>query len=78
MQCMLKSSDLQPFSLFALFSLFCLLFQELYVPGILYFCCGGVSVVCVLALIWLPETKNSNLSDKLKQRIRSEIWSTEQ
>ena len=42
-------------------------FQDMHVPGILYFICGGVSVGCICALFWLPETKDSNLNDKLDQ-----------
>ena len=36
-------------------------------PGLLYFVCGAVSGLCVFGLLWLPETKDANLHDKLKE-----------
>ncbi|XP_053378933.1 solute carrier family 22 member 21-like [Mercenaria mercenaria] len=38
-----------------------------YVPGLLFFVCGGIAVLCILSQLFLPETRNLNLNDKLHQ-----------
>ena len=48
-------------------------FKDTLIPGVVYFVCGGLSVVCVLGTIGIPETKDSNLNDKLNDnRIKRE------
>ncbi|XP_045211468.2 organic cation transporter protein-like [Mercenaria mercenaria] len=42
-----------------------LVYLNNYVTGLLYFVCGAVSFICVAGCVGLPETKDSNLSDKL-------------
>ncbi|XP_052769357.1 organic cation transporter protein-like [Mya arenaria] len=36
-----------------------------YVPGLLYFVCAGVALICNIALVFLPETKGGALTDKM-------------
>ena len=36
-------------------------------PGLLYFFCGGVAMLCVFGLLFIPETKDRNLNDKLNE-----------
>ncbi|XP_052214194.1 solute carrier family 22 member 6-like [Dreissena polymorpha] len=42
-----------------------LVFLDKFAPGILYYCCAGISVVCVICQLFLPETKNGALNDNM-------------
>lgn len=44
-----------------------LVYMDMYVPGLLYFFCGGVAMLCVFGLLFIPETKDRNLNDKLNE-----------
>ncbi|XP_053385209.1 organic cation/carnitine transporter 2-like [Mercenaria mercenaria] len=44
-----------------------LVYLNTYIPGLLYFVCGAISVICVFVLVFLPETMDKNLNDKIKQ-----------
>jgi hypothetical protein len=37
----------------------------MFVPGLLYYVCGAVAILSILACLGLPETMNANLSDKI-------------
>ena len=39
----------------------------MFVPGLLYFICVAVAGLCVFGLIFIPETKDANLNDKLNE-----------
>lgn len=43
------------------------LLKNTFVPGLLYYACGSISVICVIGLLFLPETMGRNLSDKIQQ-----------
>ncbi|XP_053385115.1 organic cation/carnitine transporter 2-like [Mercenaria mercenaria] len=44
-----------------------LVYLNTYIPGLLYFVCGAISIICVFVLVFLPETMDKNLNDKIKQ-----------
>ena len=54
-----------------LLTLFCYhanyMFQSTYVPGMVYFVCGGLATLCICTLFGLPETMNANLADKIQE-----------
>ncbi|XP_060565156.1 solute carrier family 22 member 21-like [Ruditapes philippinarum] len=41
-----------------------LVYLNYHVPGLMYYVCGAIGVLCILSQLWLPETKDSNLNDK--------------
>lgn len=41
-------------------------FQELYIPGILYYVSGGYAMICIISCYFLPETKDLDLNDNLE------------
>ncbi|XP_053393714.1 organic cation/carnitine transporter 2-like [Mercenaria mercenaria] len=44
-----------------------LVYLDSHVPGLLYYVCGAVSVVCVTGTSALPETMDADLNDKIGQ-----------
>ncbi|XP_053380069.1 solute carrier family 22 member 6-like isoform X2 [Mercenaria mercenaria] len=42
-----------------------LVYLNAYVPGLLLYLCGGISVLCVIGTSLLPETKDKYLLDKI-------------
>ncbi|KAH3855735.1 solute carrier family 22 member 6-A-like [Dreissena polymorpha] len=42
-----------------------LVFLDKFAPGLLYYWCAGISVVCVICQLFLPETKNAALNDNM-------------
>ncbi|KAL4240699.1 hypothetical protein ACF0H5_001491 [Mactra antiquata] len=43
-----------------------LVYLNTYVPGLLYYSCAAISALCTVGLIFLPETKDGYLSDKIQ------------
>ncbi|XP_045211659.2 organic cation transporter protein-like [Mercenaria mercenaria] len=43
-----------------------LVYLNTYFRGLLFYVCGGIAVLCVIGTIFLPETKDSDLNDKIK------------
>jgi len=43
-----------------------MIFQELYVPGILYYVCGCYAAICIVSCYFLPETKDLDLNDNIE------------
>lgn len=43
-----------------------LVYLNTFIPGLLYYVCGSISVICIVGLLFLPETMNQNLSDKIQ------------
>ncbi|XP_053384617.1 organic cation/carnitine transporter 2-like isoform X2 [Mercenaria mercenaria] len=42
-----------------------LVYLNAFVPGLLFYVCGTISLLCVLGTLFLPETKGKHLDDKL-------------
>lgn len=42
-----------------------LIYLNAQAPGLMYFICGGISIVVILSLLGLPETRDSTLQDKM-------------
>ena len=42
-------------------------------PGIMYFICGGLCIACVCGTFGIPETKHSNLSDKIIEHKKTKL-----
>ncbi|XP_060568044.1 organic cation/carnitine transporter 2-like isoform X2 [Ruditapes philippinarum] len=48
-------------------------YLNMYVPGLLYFVCGGIAILCLISQQFLPETRDSNLNDKIHpQKVKEE------
>ncbi|KAL4240616.1 hypothetical protein ACF0H5_001407 [Mactra antiquata] len=45
-----------------------LVYVNLQKPGLMYYVLGGVSTICLLGCLGLPETKNANLNDKIQTK----------
>ncbi|XP_060594867.1 organic cation/carnitine transporter 2-like isoform X2 [Ruditapes philippinarum] len=43
-------------------------YLNMYVPGLLFFVCGGIAILCLVSQQFLPETRDSNLNDKIHQK----------
>lgn len=50
------------------------LFQEDYVPGLLYFVVAGLAAISILCLFCLPETMNETLADKIMEDVGNETF----
>lgn len=46
-----------------------LVYLNLYIPGLLYYVCGVISVACIFGLFFLPETMDANLNDKIERTV---------
>ncbi|XP_060552261.1 organic cation/carnitine transporter 2-like [Ruditapes philippinarum] len=44
-----------------------LVYLNTYIPGLLYYACATISIICVVGILFLPETMDRNLKDRIKQ-----------
>jgi hypothetical protein len=47
--------------------IFLFYFKNMHVPGLLFYVCASISVATLVSLIFLPETMDKNLADKINE-----------